>query len=65
MARRHDCRRVKIHRTYTIAEVAALVGVHKHTVSRWIAEGPPTTDHKRPFLIHGADLRAFLKNART
>jgi hypothetical protein len=28
MARRSNCRRVKIHRTYTIAELAALLGVH-------------------------------------
>ncbi|HEY1945337.1 MAG TPA: helix-turn-helix domain-containing protein [Roseiarcus sp.] len=61
MARRHSSRRVKIHRNYTIAEAAALLGAHKHTVSRWIAAGLPTTDDHRPFLIHGEDLRAFLK----
>lgn len=61
MARRHSSRRVKIHRNYTIAEAAALLGVHKHTVSRWIAAGLPTTDAKRPLLIHGEDLRAFLR----
>jgi hypothetical protein len=61
MARRFDLRRVKIHRNYTIAEAADTVGAHKHTVSRWIAAGLPTTDAKRPLLIHGADLRAFLR----
>jgi excisionase family DNA binding protein len=61
MARRFNCRRVKIHRTYTIAEVAALLGAHRHTVRRWIAAGLSTTDAKRPLLIHGAELRAFLK----
>jgi excisionase family DNA binding protein len=61
MARRHSSRRVKIHRNYTIAEAAALLGAHKHTVSRWIAAGLPTTDAKRPHLIHGEDLRAFLR----
>jgi excisionase family DNA binding protein len=61
MARRFNYRRVKIHRTYTIAEVAALLGAHKHTVRRWIAAGLSTTDAKRPLLIHGAELRAFLK----
>jgi excisionase family DNA binding protein len=61
MARRHSSRRVKIHRNYTIAEAAALLGAHKHTVSRWIAAGLATTDDKRPFLIHGKDIRAFLK----
>ena len=61
MARRFNYRRVKIHRNYTIAEAAHVLGVHKHTVSRWIAAGLPTTDDRRPLLIHGADLRAFLK----
>jgi hypothetical protein len=60
MARRFNYRRVKIHRTYTVAEVAAL-GVHKHTVRRWIAAGLPTTDAKRPLLVNGAELRAFLR----
>ncbi len=61
MARWPSGRRVKIHRTYTVAEVADLLGAHKRTVRRWIAAGLPTTDDKRPVLIHGADLRAFLK----
>jgi excisionase family DNA binding protein len=61
MARRHNGRRVKIHRSYTITEAAVVLGVHKHTVSRWIAAGLPTTDDRRPFLIHGEDLRVFLK----
>jgi excisionase family DNA binding protein len=61
MARRHNGRRVKIHRSYTITEAAAVLGAHKHTVSRWIAAGLPTTDDRRPFLIHGEDIRAFLK----
>jgi hypothetical protein len=61
MAKRLNGRRVKIHRNYTIAEAAAVLGVHKHPVSRWIAAVLPTTDDKRPFLIHGNDIRAFLK----
>jgi hypothetical protein len=62
MARRHNG--VKIHRSYTIAEAAAVLGAHKHTV-RWIAAGLRTTDDKRPFLIHGNDIRAFFEGART
>jgi excisionase family DNA binding protein len=61
MAKRHNVRRVKIHRTYTIAEAAQILGAHKHTVSRWIAAGLPATDARRPLLIHGADLHAFLR----
>ena len=47
MARRFDCRRVKLHRSYTIAELSALVGAHKHTIGRWIAAGLQTMDAKR------------------
>jgi excisionase family DNA binding protein len=64
MARRYDCRRVKINRSYTVAEAAKLLDVHKHTVSRWIATGLPLVVPKRPFLIHGSDLRAFLAAQR-
>jgi hypothetical protein len=61
MARRFDCRRVKRHHSYTISELSALIGAHKHTICRWIAAGLKTTDAKRPLLIHGADFRAFMK----
>ena len=61
MARRFDYRRVKIHRTYTIAELAARICAHKQTVGRWIAAGLPTTDSTRPFLIRGDEFRAFMR----
>jgi hypothetical protein len=61
MARRFDYRRVKIHHRYTISDLSALTGAHKHTIGRWIAAGLETTDGRRPLLIHGADFRAFMK----
>jgi excisionase family DNA binding protein len=61
MARRFNYRRVKIHRNYTIAELAARIGAHKQTISRWIAAGLPTTDSRRPFLIRGDEFRAFMR----
>jgi hypothetical protein len=61
MARRFDYRRVKLHHSYTISELSALIGAHKHTIGRWIAAGLKTTDARRPLLIHGADFRAFMK----
>jgi excisionase family DNA binding protein len=61
MARRPNGRRVKIHHNYTIGAAAELLGVHKHTVRRWIAAGLPTTDAKRPFLVRGEDIRAHLR----
>jgi helix-turn-helix protein len=71
MAKRHPNHRLaKIHRTYTVEEIASLFGVHRNTVREWIKRGLPTTDAKRPMLILGRDLGAFLqarrlKNKRT
>ena len=59
MGRRFNLRRVKIHRSYPVAELAALIGAHKQTIGRWIAAGLPKTGGKRSVLIHGADVHAF------
>lgn len=59
--RRASARRVKKHYNYTVEEAAELVGVHPHTVRRWIASGGlPALCEKRPHLILGPDLVAFL-----
>lgn len=65
--RRHrpNPRLVKIHRNYSVEEVADLLGTHKNTVRRWIKTGLPVIDSKRPTLIHGLDLREFLQARRT
>ena len=55
---------VKIHRSYTVEEAASLCAKHKNTVRTWISEGLPVCDSKRPTLILGRDLRAFLTNKR-
>jgi hypothetical protein len=57
-------RLVKIHRSYTVEEVTRLLGVHKNTVRRWTKEGLATIDDKRPMLILGHDLIAFLQVQR-
>lgn len=57
-------RLVKIHRSYTVEEISRLFGSHKNTVRHWIKEGLPTIDDKRPKLILGHDLVAFLKVRR-
>jgi hypothetical protein len=58
-------RLVKIHRSYTIEEIASLLDVHKHTVRSWIKDGLPTCDNRRPILIVGVQLSDFLKGRRT
>jgi hypothetical protein len=66
MARRHpNYQLVKIHRSYTVGEAAGLFGVHRNTVRHWIKSGLPTCDRRRPVLILGRDLAAFLKTRRS
>ena len=57
-------RLVKIHRSYTVEEVAMLLGKHKNTVRNWVKDGLATIDDKRPMLILGPDLVAFLQERR-
>jgi len=66
MGKRHpNPRLVKIHRNYTVEEVARLLNVHKNTVRTWTKQGLPTIDDRRPMLILGPDLSAFLQAKRT
>ncbi len=71
MKKRHPNHRlVKIHRSYTVEEIAKLFGMHKNTVRHWVKEGLATIDDRRPMLILGPVLAAFLqarrvKNKRT
>ena len=62
--RRANPRRVKIHRSYTVDEVARLLGVHKNTVRSWIKSGLQTSDARRPTLILGRHLSTYLYDRR-
>ncbi len=55
---------VKIHRNYTVEEVASLLGVHKNTVREWVKSGLAICDDKRPMLILGSILKSFLQAKR-
>ncbi|MGA2085481.1 MAG: helix-turn-helix domain-containing protein [Terracidiphilus sp.] len=57
-------RLVKNHRSYTVEEIACLFGIHKNTVRAWVKGGLPTSDRRRPMLIMGVDLAAFLQARR-
>lgn len=56
-----DRRRIRITRTYSVPEVAALLEVHVHTVRRWLKNGLASIDGQNPTLIHGAELRRYLE----
>jgi hypothetical protein len=64
MAKRHNPNLVKIHRNYTVEDVANLFSVHKNTVRSWVKDGLPTNDDKRPMLILGSDLKDYLQAKR-
>ncbi|MBL0011275.1 MAG: helix-turn-helix domain-containing protein [Nitrosomonas sp.] len=63
--RLHNPNIAKIHRNYTVEEVASLYDVFKGTVRAWIKTGLPTLNDKRPMLILGRDLVAFHQARRT
>ena len=64
MGRHFNPNLVKIHRNYTVEEVASLLGVHKNTVREWVKNGLSTCDDKRPMLILGSILKSFLQAKR-
>lgn len=62
MARhRPDRRRVKIHRPYTVEDIARCLGTCRATVRRWLKGGLPTIDSRKPAMVRGVDLLEFLK----
>jgi hypothetical protein len=63
--RRPDWRRIKTLRSYTIDEAASALQVHRNAVRYWIKKcALPVMTDRRPHLIHGAKLVAFLKHRR-
>src|SRR5690349_23504690 len=63
--KRVDPRRIKIHRSYTVEQLARLLGCHKNSVWLWLKQGlEPLDDGKRPLMIHGAVARRFLEGKK-
>jgi hypothetical protein len=64
VGRNPNYRLVKIHRNYTVEEVALLFGKHTNTIRGWFKEGLRPIDARRPTLIHGPELARFLQQRR-
>ena len=52
---------IKIHRSYTVGDLADRLGVHKNTVRNWQRNGLTSIDDGRPILFQGAAVREFLR----
>lgn len=61
---RIDPRRAKLHRSYSVAEVAELFSAHRQTVRNWIDKGLPAFRVRGTVLILGSELRAWLTARR-
>lgn len=60
MSKSYNPRRAKLHRSYTVAEAAALFDITRPAVRAWIKAGLPVVETSGPVLIMGADLQTFL-----
>lgn len=58
--RRYRLNGIKVHRNYTVDEVARSLKVAKGTVRRWLKGGLPAIADRRPLLILGRELIEFL-----
>jgi hypothetical protein len=50
--------------SYTVEEIARLRGVHKNTVRNWLRSGLAPIDDRRPIMVKGSVLNAFLSMRR-
>jgi hypothetical protein len=58
--RRYRVNLIKGTQLYDPREIAKLFGIHRNTVRHWFREGLEPIDHRRPVLVHGSRLKAFL-----
>ncbi len=62
--RRPNPRRVKVHRNYSVEDIARLFNLHKNTIRGWLKQGLATIDDRRPRLVLGRELSRFLQERR-
>jgi hypothetical protein len=59
-----DLRRIRRTVTYSVEEISEVTGKCIATVLRWIAAGLPIIEDRRPYLIEGSALVAWLRDRR-
>jgi hypothetical protein len=58
--RRYLVNRIKQANCYDPHEIAKLFEIHPNTVRHWLKDGLQAIDGRRPTLVHGTALRAFI-----
>jgi hypothetical protein len=62
MAKRFSTRGISKHRSYTLEEAALIIGAAKQTLSHWsVNEGLEIMTSRKPYIVHGAALIAFIE----
>lgn len=59
-----DLRRIRPTATYCVEEIAEVTGKCAATVLRWIAKGLQIMEDRRPYMVEGSVLLAWLKERR-
>lgn len=62
MGKRVNPMGVKSALTYEVSEAAVALGVSKATIRNWVRDGLPIMATKKPYLISGAEIRAYLRS---
>ena len=62
--RNPDLRQIRISKTYSLPEIAILLGIHVATVRSWVRQGLPILGDQRPVLVFGHDLKTWLQARR-
>nr|WP_298931360.1 helix-turn-helix domain-containing protein [uncultured Erythrobacter sp.] len=62
--KRINPRLAKLHRSYSVSELADVLGVHKHTVRGWLKKGLLPIDGAKPTLILGSEFQAWWAKQR-
>jgi hypothetical protein len=58
--RLYPAHRIKQLCNYDPADIAKLFGIHRNTVRHWLKGGLKAIDDRRPVLVHGTVLKAFM-----